>query len=147
MAELSPSQLSHVTVRAVPGALRRFYELLDGPRAERSLDMLASDLRFSILFSSGPGEAQDFAGCRAEFDAYMAQRGAPAWTHHVLAELVDGDVEVVFGETRQDDDAPLASFVAAIKLDADGRISRYIVGRSPAVLFELEREASPSSAS
>jgi hypothetical protein len=138
LAELSPSQLPHATVRDVPGALRRFYELLDGPRAERSLDMLAGDLRFSILFSNGPGEAQDLAGGRAEFDAYMAQRGAPAWTHHVLAELVDGDVEVVFGETRQDE-APLASFVAAIKLDADGRISRYIVGRSPAVLFELER--------
>jgi hypothetical protein len=68
----------------------------------------------------------------------MTQRGAPTWTHHVLAELVDGEVEVVFGETRQDGSA-VASFVAAIRLDADGRISRYIVGRSPAVLFELDR--------
>ena len=113
--------------------------MLDGPDAEHSLDMLAADLRFSILFSNGPGEAQDFAGGRAEFDAYMAQRGAPTWKHHVLAELTDGDLEVVFGETRQDG-AALASFVAAVRLDADGRISRYIVGRSPAVLFGLERE-------
>jgi hypothetical protein len=52
----------------------------------------------------------------------------------------------VFGETRQDG-AALATFVAAIRLDADGRISRYIVGRSPAVLFELERAASPNGAS
>jgi ketosteroid isomerase-like protein len=130
----------------MPGTLKRFFELLDGPAAERSLDMLSGDLRFSILFSNGPGEAQDFAGGREEFDSYMAQRGAPAWTHHVLAELVDGDLEVVFGETRQDG-APLATFVAAIKLDVDGRISRYIVGRSPAVVFELQRTASPRGAS
>ena len=130
----------------MPGTLKRFFELLDGPTAERSLDMLSQDLRFSILFSNGPGEARDFAGGRDEFDAYMAQRGAPAWTHHVLAELVDGDLEVAFGETRRDGSA-LASFVAAIKLDADGRISRYIVGRSPAVLFEHEPAASPSGAS
>jgi hypothetical protein len=76
----------------------------------------------------------------------MAQRGAPAWTHHVLAELIDGDLEVVFGETRQDG-APLATFVAAIKLDVEGRVSRYIVGRSPAVRFELQRAACPRGAS
>ena len=129
----------------MPGTLRRFYELVDGADAEGSLDMLAEDLRFSILFSNGPGEAQDFAGGRAEFDGYMAQRGAPTWTHHVLAELTDGDLEVVFGETRQDG-APLASFVAAVRLDADGRISRYIVGRSTAVLFGLQRETSRAGA-
>jgi hypothetical protein len=113
------------------------YELLDGPDADRALELLAGDLKFSILFSDGPGEAQDFAGGRPEFDGYMAQRGAPTWTHHVLAESTDGRIEIAFGETRQDG-APLASFVAAVRLDADGRIDRYIVGRSPAVLFDLE---------
>ena len=120
------------------GVLRRFYELLDGPEAERSLDMLAPDLRFSILFSNGPGEAQDFAGGRSEFDGYMAQRGAPEWTHHVVADSRQGDVEVALGETRLDG-APLATFVAAIRLDAEGRVDRYIVGRSPAVLFESKK--------
>ena len=118
------------------GALRRLYELLDGPDAERSLELLAPDLRFSILFSNGPGEAQDFAGGRPEFDGYMAQRGAPTWTHHVLADSSDGRVEIAFGETRQGR-APLATWVAAVRLDADGLIDRYIVGRSPAVLFDL----------
>jgi hypothetical protein len=122
------------------GALKRFYEILDGADAERALAMLGEDLRFSILFSNGPGEAQDFAGGRTEFDGYMAQRGAPAWTHHVLAEFADGDLEVIFGETRLDG-ATLATFVAAVRVDAAGRISRYIVGRSPAVVFELGREA------
>jgi ketosteroid isomerase-like protein len=123
--------------RRMSGVLRRMYELLDGPDAERSLELLSPDLRFSILFSNGPGPAQDFAGGRPEFDAYMSQRGAPTWVHRVLVESADGDMEVVFGETRQDG-KPIATFVAAIRLDADGLISRYIVGRSPAVLFGLE---------
>jgi hypothetical protein len=74
--------------------------------------MLADDLQVSILFSDPRTGAREFAGGRDEYDAYMAQRGTPSWTHHVLAELVDGDVEIVLGETRQNG-AQLASFVAA----------------------------------
>jgi hypothetical protein len=118
------------------GTLRRFYEVLDGPDAERSLEMLAPDLRFSILFSTGPDGAQDFAGGREEFDGYMARRGAPSWRHHVLSESSDGRVELAFGETRQDG-AAIATWVAAVRLDDAGLIDRYIVGRSPAVLFDL----------
>jgi hypothetical protein len=118
------------------GMLRRMYELVDGPDASACTHLLADGLAFSILFSTGPGEADDFAGGRAEFDAYMAQRGTPTWTHHVLAESITGALEVVFGETRQDGRA-LATFVAAARIDADGLIDRYVVGRSTAVLFEL----------
>jgi ketosteroid isomerase-like protein len=133
-----PNRIQVDTVAAVSGTLRRFYALLDGADAERCLEMLAADLRFSILFSNGPGEARDFAGGRPEFDGYMAQRAAPTWTHHVLAESDHDGLEIVFGETRVDG-APLATFVAAVRLDDHGRIHRYIVGRSPAVLFEHGR--------
>jgi hypothetical protein len=119
------------------GVLHRLMEVIDGPDPGRCRELLAADLRFSIVFSNGSGIAQDFAGGRPAFDDYLAQRGAPTWTHHVLAESADGAVEVVFGETRQDG-VPLATFVAAARVDADGRIDRYIVGRSPAVLFDLE---------
>jgi hypothetical protein len=97
---LSPSPMRLVRSRPMSGTLRRFFELLDGPDAGRSLEMLAADLRFSILFSNGPGDARDFAGGRAEFEGYMAQRGAPEWTHHVVAEHDHDGVEVVLGETR-----------------------------------------------
>ena len=117
--------------------LERMYALLDGPEPERSLDLLAADLRFSIVFSHRPGEAREFSGGRGEFDGYMAQRGSPTWTHHVLAHSRDGRIEIAFGETRQDG-VPLATFVAAARLDEAGRIDRYIVGRSPGVLFEIE---------
>jgi hypothetical protein len=119
------------------GLLHRMYELIDGPQPERCRELLADGLRFSIVFSSGPGTAEDFAGGRTEFDGYLAQRGEPTWTHHVLAESARGAVELVLGETRQAGE-PLATFVAAARIDADGRIDRYVVGRSTAVLFGLE---------
>jgi ketosteroid isomerase-like protein len=119
------------------GFLRRFYEIVDGNDTEHVLELLSEDLRFSILFSTEPGgDARDFAGGYAEFEDYMRQRGVPAWTHHVLAESEDTGVELAFGETRQDG-AVVATWVAAATLDADGRLSRYMVGRSPAVTFGL----------
>lgn len=119
------------------GLLRQMYEVIDGLAPERCRELLSDDLRFSIVFSNGPGAAEDFAGGRAEFDGYLAQRAAPTWTHHVLAESAHGAVELALGETRQAG-APLATFVAAARIDADGRIDRYVVGRSNAVLFGLE---------
>jgi hypothetical protein len=121
-------------------ALRRLFAVIDGPHADRCVELLAHDLRFSVVFSTGSAEARDWVGDRRAFDDYLAQRGAPAWTHHVVAESahrVDGrDVELALGETRQDG-ATVASFVAAVRLAPDGLIDRYVVGRSPAVLFEL----------
>jgi hypothetical protein len=118
----------------VSSVLRRLFALIDGPEPERCRELLADDLQFSIVFSSGPGPAQDFAGGREAFDAYLAQRDAPVWTHHVLSESVSGEHELVLGETRVDG-APLASFVAAGRVDAGGLVDRFVVCRSPAVLF------------
>jgi hypothetical protein len=117
------------------GFLRRFYEIVDGNDTERVLTLLSDDLRFSILFATEPGgAARDFAGGYAEFESYMRQRGAPTWTHHVLAESAENGVELAFGETRQAGQV-VATWVAAATLDGDDRLSRYIVGRSPAVTF------------
>jgi hypothetical protein len=119
----------------VSGTLRRLYDLIDGPHAGRYPELLSQDLRFSVLFSTGPGAATDFAGGRAEFDAYMAQRGAPAWTHRVLTESTDGAIETVYGQTWQAG-RPIATFVAAVRVDGAGRIDRYFVARSPEVTFD-----------
>ena len=121
-------------------ALRRLFAVIDGPDATRCVELLAPDLRFSVVFSTGPADARDFAGDRRAFDDYLAQRGAPTWTHHVVVEsshrVDDRDVELVLGETRQGG-ATVASFVAAVRLTPDGLIDRYMVGRSPAVRFDL----------
>jgi hypothetical protein len=119
------------------GFLRRFYEIVDRNEPEPVMALLSDDLRFSILFSTEPGgDARDFSGGYAEFAAYMHQRGAPEWTHHVLAESADEGVELAFGETRQGGRV-VATWVAAATLDSDGRLERYLVGRSPAVVFGL----------
>jgi hypothetical protein len=121
-------------------ALRRLFSAIDGPDPASCVELLAAELRFSVVFSTGPAEARDFAGDRQAFDDYLAERGAPAWTHHVVAESahhMDGrEVELVLGETRRDG-AIVASFVAAVRLTPGGLIDRYIVGRSPNALFGL----------
>jgi hypothetical protein len=119
----------------VSSRLRRMYEVIDGPVPLRCRELLADDLRFSIVFSTGD-VAEDFAGGREAFDAYLAQRDVSAWTHHVLSESSQGAVELVLGETRVDG-APLATFVAAARVNGGGLIDRYVVGRSPAVLFDV----------
>ena len=121
-------------------ALRRLFSAIDGPDPASCVELLGPELRFSVVFSTGPAEARDFAGDRRGFDDYLAERGTPPWTHHVVAESthrMDGrEVELVLGETRRDG-AIVASFVAAARLTPDGLIDRYIVGRSPNALFGL----------
>jgi len=48
----------------------------------------------------------------------------------------EDSVEFLLGETRRDGQV-LGMLVAAVRLDADGRICRYIAGRSPAIVFGL----------
>jgi hypothetical protein len=115
---------------------RRYFAQLDGPEPERAVDMLAPDFRFSILFSQGLGDADDFSGGHAEFKEYMDQRAAGTFTHHVIEEARAVDVEFVLGEVRRGD-VVLATFVAAARLDDGGRMCRYITGRSPGVAFDV----------
>jgi len=103
------------------------------PEPERCRELLTDDLRrFSIVFSNGPGAAQAFAGARAAFDAYLAQRDALSWTYHVLSQSAQGGVELVLGETRIDG-APLATFVAAALVDGSGLVDRYVESNKTAV--------------
>ena len=117
-------------------ALRQLFAIIDGPNAADCVGLLDADLRFSVVFSIGPHGAQDVAGDHPAFDDYLAERGAPTWTHHVRAESAHRVEGHDLGETRQDG-ATVAWFVAALRLTPEGLIDRYIVGRSPAVLFEL----------
>jgi hypothetical protein len=125
-----------VTVVPGVGFFRRYFELLDGPTPQRAVDMLSDDFRFSIVFSRGPDDVTDFSGAHADFQGYMEQRAAGAFTHHVLAESTVGDIEFVLGEVRRGDEV-LATFVCAGRLDESGRMFRYITGRSPGVTFDV----------
>ena len=58
------------------------------------------------------------------------------WAHHVLFGGTAGDVEFALGETRYDSGERIGTFLAVAQLDADGRMARYMVARSPAIAFE-----------
>jgi hypothetical protein len=58
------------------------------------------------------------------------------WAHHVLFGGTAGDVEFALGETRYDGGERIGTFLAVAQLDADGRMHRYMVARSPAIAFE-----------
>ena len=57
-------------------------------------------------------------------------------SNHVLFGGTAGDVEFALGETRYDSGERIGTFLAVAQLDADGRMARYMVARSPAIAFE-----------
>ena len=58
------------TAGRTPGVLRRLYRIIDGPHPASCVELLSDDLRFSVVFSTGPGAAEDFAGDRPAFDEF-----------------------------------------------------------------------------
>jgi hypothetical protein len=118
------------------GFFERYFAALDGPNPRSVLDMVSEDLRFAVLFSTdASSHNRQFLGGREELAAYIEQRGTPGWRHHILGAAVDGDVELAWGETRYPDGSLAGTFVGAGRLDADGKLERYITGRTPAVRF------------
>ena len=107
---------------AAPAApfLRRWFASLDGDSPDDILDMIAPEFRFSIVFGTGGGEARDFAGGRAAMEGYLAQREKSVLTHHVLSASTVASDELVLGQARRAG-AFESTFVAAARLDADGR--------------------------
>lgn len=110
--------------------LTRWFAVMDSDRPEDILDMIAPGFRFSIVFGTGGGEARDFAGGREAMEGYLAQREKGVLTHHVLSCATVGADELVLGQARRGG-AFESTFVAAARLDGDGRVSSLMIGRSP----------------
>ena len=112
----------------------RYFAALDGPEPRSALELVSEDLRFAALFSTdASSQNRQFLGGRKELAAYIEQRGNPGWRHHIMGAAVDDGVELAWGETRYADGRLAATFVGAARLDADGKLERYITGRTPAV--------------
>jgi hypothetical protein len=95
---------------------QRFFAALDGPAPVSSLDLVADEMRYAIFWTQS-------AGVRT-------------WTHHLTRTAVVDGVEMVVGETRDNESGErAATFVAAAELDQDGRMTRYMVARTPAIGF------------
>ena len=130
----------------------RYFAALDGPDPYSSLDMVAEDVEFAIEWATATDRrSHQIAGGRGELRAFIDAGDRGAWVHHVLRSAVVGGAgedrtEFVLGETRDDAGARIATFVAVAELDADGRMRRYLAGRSPAIVFDLNSEAKVGTA-
>lgn len=126
-------------VAAAP-VLTRWFATIDSDTPEEILDLIAPGFRFSIVFSVGDGTAVDFAGGREAMEGYLAQREKGVLTHHVLSASTVGADELVLGQARRGGDFE-STFVAAARLDAEGRVRSLMIGRSPALDIEADIES------
>ena len=115
----------------------RYFAALDGPQPHGSLELVADDVEFSIQWSaSANGKSRQFTGGLKELRGFIDAGDTTGWAHHVISAGVDGDREFALGETRWDDSGDrIGTFLAVAQLDADGRMVRYMVARSPAIAF------------
>ena len=118
----------------------RYFAALDGPDPHSSLELVAENVEFSIQWASGNERAsRQLVGGRAELRAFIDAGDMSDWAHHVLHGGRAGDVEFALGETRYDNGERIGTFLAVAQLDAEGRMVRYMVARSPAIGFEPAR--------
>jgi hypothetical protein len=122
----------------------RYFELLDGPDPHSSLELVAPDVEFSIQWAGGGDRrSSQFVGGREELRGFIDIGDMDGWAHYVLFSGVDGDVEFALGETRYDTGERIGTFLAVAQLDDEGRMRRYMVGRSPVLEFPREAADAP----
>jgi hypothetical protein len=118
----------------------RYFAALDGPDPHSSLELVADNVEFSIQWARGSDrDSRQLVGGRAELRAFIDAGDMSGWAHHVLVSGGGGDVEFALGETRYESGERIGTFLAVAELDADGRMVRYMVARSPAIAFEAAR--------
>jgi ketosteroid isomerase-like protein len=114
----------------------RYFAALDGPDPHASLELVADDAEFTIQWAAADDErSRQFVGGREELRRFIDAGDMRDWAHHVLSGGTAGDVEFALGETRRSDGTRIGTFLAVAQLDADGRMIKYMVARSPAIAF------------
>lgn len=114
--------------------LTAWFAILDSDEPFRILDLISDDFSLSIVFSTGGDDATDFAGGRAALVGYLEQREKGTRTHHLLSAATVGRDELFLGEVRRGGGHE-ANFVAAGRLNAEGRLERLLIGRSARMHF------------
>jgi hypothetical protein len=114
----------------------RYFAALDGPEPFSSLDMVAEDVEFAILWAAGADrKSTQVVGGREQLESFIDAGDMRGWAHHVTRVAVVDGVELALGETRREDGERIGTFLVAAELDDEGRMSRYLVARSPAIGF------------
>jgi hypothetical protein len=113
----------------------RYFAAVDGPAPLTSLDLVADDLHFSILWSD-ERDTTEIVGGREDLRRFIeASEGRTRWRHHILSNSRDGDTEVATGETRYADGTRVGTFMVFAQLDEAGRMVRYMAARTPVERF------------
>jgi len=117
----------------------RYFERLDGAEPHSALELVADDLEFSIQWASGADRrSSQFVGGLEELRGFTDAGDTDGWAHYVLRSGTDGAVEFALGETRYDNGERIGTFLAVAQLDEEGRMSHYMVARTPALAFPPE---------
>jgi hypothetical protein len=115
----------------------RYFAALDGHEPHSSLELVAENVEFTIQWAEGADRtSRQFVGGRDDLRRFIDAGDLSEWGHHVLASGAAGDVEFALGETRYDTGERIGTFLAVAQLDADGRMVKYMVARSPAIAFD-----------
>ena len=114
----------------------RYFERLDGPDPHSSLELVAPDVEFSIQWAAGGDRrSSQFVGGLEQLRGFIEAGDMEGWAHYVVFSGADADVEFALGETRYDSGERIGTFLAVAQLDDDGKMRRYMVARSPAMVF------------
>ena len=114
----------------------RYFERLDGPDPHSALELVAEDAEFSIQWATGTDRrSSQFLGGLEELRGFTDAGDTDGWAHYVVWSGTDGNVEFALGETRYDNGERIGTFLAVAQLDEEGRMSRYMVARTPALAF------------
>jgi hypothetical protein len=114
----------------------RFFKCLDGDDPQSAMALVADELEFAILWAPDAGtRSRQFTGGPNELRAFTDAGDTSGWAHYILQVSRTASTEVALGETRWDDGRYIGTFVCAAELDDDGRMCRYLVGRSPVLRF------------
>jgi hypothetical protein len=120
----------------------RYFELLDGPDPHSSLELVAEDVAFSIQWAADASrKSRQFIGGLDELRGFIDAGDMGGWAHYVTRSGVDGDIEFALGETRWDSGERIGTFLAVAELDSTGRMRRYMVARTPALVFTPDTSA------
>ena len=124
----------------------RYFERLDGDDPHSALELVSDDCEFSIQWADGADrKSRQFLGGVEELRGFTDAGDTTGWAHHVVRSGTDGDVEFALGETRWDATGErIGTFLCVAQLDADGRMSRYMVARTPALEFAKDENARTS---
>lgn len=115
--------------------LTRYYEAVDQGDFDTAMSFLAPDVRSAILLPGGAVRGESAQALRD----YLSGRGEVVRRHVPLRETAAGDLEFIYGKVVEDGQTTTGHFLAAVRIDEQGRICAYQVA------FDTELSLLPGS--